>query len=298
MAPEYAMNGNKYAEKLILNAENTLLANAGLVNMQGQVIKAQSTAECSTCFFDANNKAQSRGIVITSFNNSSIGYLAITSLKISTNHNGIATIIFEDEFEKKEITVVLSNVDINVVPISNYYTNSKTIKIYFKDPLIEVYQVNCAATSSCGCSGGSQTAPRQYNVSGIMMPSGIISPVQFGFLPCIEQGCDASATICNIIGRYGNILAMYMAYDVAENLFKNVLLSDRVNETKLKLDKEMVAQSINNFAIKKDEIMHGRKAGNGLNATNGIAYLLQNSLSSGDACVACVQQNYSATATF
>jgi predicted transcriptional regulator len=102
-----------------------------------------------------------------------------------------------------------------------------------------------------------------------------------------------------VICKYQQIFGKAIAYKVGEMAYNRLLVSPRLNDTTLNIDKDAASAYMNTLVGKYRELMFGTEKAYGNAATHGLRQLVAMTLREfNDKCVVCTAQVTLATATF
>lgn len=290
--------GEQLADEITQNATFSLNSQLQLLKNTGNTIRLNNDSFCNNCEFAMARLSSGNGISIQKLVNSSNSFISISKLKVKTNFTGNTNILINDGEHIKTIAVSLTAGQIDIFPILEYKSYKQSVRIYFSDPTIQAYYVDCPKTSGCGCSGSQNTVvSKKFIITG--WDGNNITSDQYGIQPCITVGCDSDNLICNLIGLNKYIIAQYISYQIAKDIIERLLMSTNLVEEKLKLDAEMLKEKLSTIAVAQDTLLNGRKAGYNLSGSIGIADLIESYMKNGnDECVTCNTTFSKATASF
>jgi hypothetical protein len=120
-----------------------------------------------------------------------------------------------------------------------------------------------------------------------------------GIIPTVYAACDMDAVLCSVVSRYKPVFQKAIAYKVGEMAYNRLLISPRINDTTLNIDKDAAEKYLNTLVAKYRELVFGSEKAYGNAATIGLKQLVSSTYRSmADKCVVCTSQVYAATGIF
>lgn len=284
-------SGSAYAEKLIRGAALRTIEAVETILPDFVTISKAINSNCSACDFGSFIQTGITGIIIENVSGSNTNLMRFLNFKVKTAFNGAANLILNDGSGTNTVIPVNLVSGVNTLSLENYTTFAKKVKVYFDNPAIELYSINCPVESGCGCGGGTvNTQKLDFKVTGLLNDA--VSPVQYGFLPCITTECSYEKVLCSLVETNKRMVAYAMALQVGIAVADRRLQSLRLNAETLLSDTETVAQYRDMYARKYDEIIFGRLDGYGKPNRLGLKDVLQDTIRvSQDGCVKCIAVN-------
>lgn len=231
LASETDGNGAALFNSIKESAIRLMLADIDTVIPGNFRINNEITAVCSTCTFTAFTNiatAAGSGIIVKNMSNSKHSTILVESIIVKTNSTGEFTLQIKDgRNPAKDIKMnFVAGEELTITNIG-YETSEKQISIGFSDPSVQLFNISCPASSSCGCGGGNNSAPTDIVITGLA--NGLESTVQVGILPCVKLRCSYDSVICNLVSSAPRIFGVTLLYLIASKAFEENALSNRIN---------------------------------------------------------------------
>lgn len=282
--------GETMGSRIIDSAARMMAADVEAI-YDGQYKVAASLANgCSLCKFitgwvtGANN-----GVTIKNNSDTLIGVLLLDKLTVKINNTGTFTFVIDDGITTREIEHEFeAGVEFEFTNL-NYRTKSKTIRLYFTDPLASLAKLSCPRTGSgCGCSGSSKTVVSDLQYTGLT--SLAESQTASGFQPCAGIVCDAADLLCYVANSAPRMIGMALLYKSAELYFNHRLQSTRNNKV-VGTNTDDAKADADKYAKKYNDWLNGK-------GTRGVKDIVFTTLqNASDTCIVCNSLNSTAWAT-
>lgn len=293
LANDAESSGAKYGKNLIKSAAEELEADIMLSATDGYSVRDIVYTYNNICTF-TNTKASGLGSNIVSNYRSKFAEIVVTGINFKPAFDGDFTIVIDDGINLYEVeAVAVKDTLCNIA--FNYISSALQIKIYAKDTSLEFYALNCNGNVTCGsCAAKKGILAVLYGYA----PSGTTnSPV--GFNPLFYIQCNMDSILCTIINKYQPLFAKALAYKVGIAVYTRLLLSPRLNDSTINIDKDAVTLYLSTLEGKYREIIHGSSQAYGKSASKGILDIIRNSFKLlNDPCITCSSAMFSSTAMF
>lgn len=289
VAESNTVTGENLAKKIIQSASSVMAADVeGIYDSQYKVQNTLVTG-CSTCsFLSSYSAGEKRGIMIKNNIDSSFSWLILDKVTTMINSTGTFTIVADDGVAPKEYEMEFeAGVEYEIKLL--YKTNRKSIKVYFKEPEVEVPLLSCTKSKSgCGCSGSAAVVADLIYTG---LTAGNETQTAYGFIACAYIGCEASDLLCYVATSAPRMMGLALLYKSAELYFAHRINSLRNNRT-VGMNVEDLKEEMNKYHNMYKDKLDG-KAG-----SRGIKDLVYTTLQqTKDVCIVCNSLNRTGWAT-
>lgn len=291
LADESELTGSVYAAELISAAQSHVETDLALVTGEVATINSAVVAYINTCKF--GTQYTNAGSVLVNYMRTSYAVIRVRAITFKANFDGAFQITIDDSSGTLVTVDAVAENGKEITVACDYTTTKQNVKFYCAD------NTKSFALTSCGATCGSCAAKRgnYLQIGGWNGASMVNVPV--GFIPNAYVSCNVDQIYCMVVDRYKAIFAKAIAYKVGEMAYNRLLISPRINDTTLNVDRDAAVAYLNTLVGKYRELMHGTATAYGNAATIGIKQLVSQTLKTlSDKCVSCGSQVTTATATF
>jgi hypothetical protein len=291
LANDSEQSGKEYANSLIQGAREQVYADILLSASNGYSINSVVYHYNNTCRF--SETYTNWGIALTNYFRSSNSKIHLSEIRFKADFTGQFNIVVDDGVTQTVFSADAIQRQEVVLPVE-YSTINKQIKIYAQDSALKFAMLSCSSggCGSCAAKRGVYIQQQGYNRSSLnTQPS--------GFIPSAYIACDMDSVMCNVINRHRALFSKALAYKVGIMAYMRFLITPRLNDTTLNIDRDAVQLYLNTLEAKYKELMWGSVPAYGNASTTGIIKIMQDSYRSlNDQCVVCSSQINTATAVF
>jgi len=291
LANEDDMTGEDYATKLISGAISHVEGDVKLSASEGVSVQNSVYVFEKKCTY--GDTLSSFGVVLLNYFRSAYSSMVIPSLSFKAAFDGEFVIVLDDG--KAPVTVTATAVFNQEVTIDlTYSTKQAQVKIYAQDATKQFCVLECPKhlCSNCSAKVGTLLILKGYNRLAT-----VSTPV--GFIPDAYVTCNADEVLCYGVNQNKALFSKAIAYKVGVLAYTRLLLSPRMNDTTLNIDKDAAQTYLNTLEAKYRELMFGSAKAYGNAATTGIVSVIRAALKNrNDRCVVCTSAMYSTSATF
>ncbi|MCQ4139233.1 hypothetical protein [Chryseobacterium sp. EO14] len=277
------LNGNEYGESLIDSAVQNVLSD--VYTSYGNTVLENAVE--ALAFFGYFNQLSmnSGGFSLRNMSGSTLTKVVLKSLKIKALFDGDFTVVIDDGKSIQNFEFTASNGIEEVFPVE-YETTSQLIKVYCSDNTKQFSQIT-ATKKTCGsCSGV------KYNLVLQPLKDGKPSNTYSTFIPEAILMCDSSGMICKLLQSpvIKQAFIKAVAIQCGISVYERLLLSTRMNDNIVNIDKEAATEYLNTLVGKYQEFMFGDNfaSGNKKNNIIPLSELIKRNIKTyRDICVSC-----------
>lgn len=282
-------SGKQFGNEVIEAAARFLITDIETLIPKGYTIKSSLNSFCNTCTYTGITSGSAfTGIIVKNISKSKNSYLSIDSLKVMIASTGNYTIVLDDGITPKQIAHSFTAGTEAIFTNINFKTSATSVKIYFLEPGVLVYALNCPTTKSCGCSGQTDNS-KDLSVKGLLLNAEFTT--QYGFIPCASVVCSVDNILCNIVNQQPRLFAVTLLYRSAARYFSEFQVTQRNNRNASFDEEEKLSLADRYIALYYERL-------NGSDNVKGIRDNLAATLNNiNDPCVECLRQTTVAWAT-
>ncbi|WP_147474531.1 hypothetical protein [Chryseobacterium nematophagum] len=236
------------------------------------------------------------GFSLRDMSGSTMTKMVIKSLKIKPLFDGHFTVILDDGKELKSFDFVAQNT-VETTYVLDYETSSKILKVYVTDPSKEFSQINVTKKTCGSCSGV------KYNVVLQPLKNKLPSNIYSTFIPDAFLLCDSSGFICKLLQSpvIKQAIIKAVAIQCGISVYERLLLSPRVNDSTMNINKQAAELYLNTLVGKYQEFVFGTNFASGISKANNIPLtelIKRNIKNFKDICISCNSNYQTSTVIF
>ena len=294
LANESELSGKEYGDGIIDSATQSVLSD--IYTSYGNTILENTVENLAfTGYFNALNLAGG-GFSLRDLSGSTMTKMIIKSFKTKPLFDGNFTVMIDDGREIKSFDFIAQN-NVEGIYSLEYETPQKIVKMYVSDSS-RIFSQITATHKTCGsCSG------TKYNLALQPLKNGQPTNIYSTFIPEAFIVCDSSGFICKLLQNpvIKQALIKAIAIQCGISIYERLLLSPRMNDSTLNINKEAAELYLNTLVGKYQEFLFGTNFASGVSKANNIPLtelIKRNIKAFRDICVSCNSSFQTSTVIF